>query len=109
MVSKFYTKRSKKINNIDNIKKDISKGTCVLYNLEIVFNQDTKSIYILDKTTNQKLYEQPFSSLLGAKQIAEHIGLKVVKQIKTQINFFNVDGSKRGYKHTISNNIKGVS
>ena len=96
------------LKNIDEILIKISSGEYDSDELEIVFNQGTKSIYILDITSNQKLYEQPFSSLLGAKQIAEHIGLKVVKQIKTQINFFNVDGSKRGYKNTISNKTKGV-
>ena len=101
----FYKNKSKVTNKLDSIKNFIFKGKYLPDELEIVFNQDEKLIIILDKKINQKIYTQRFSTLSAAKKIAEYIGLNVVKQIKTQVNFFNVDGSKRGYKYSSSNKI----
>ena len=85
------------LKNIDEILTKISSGVYDSDKLEIVLNQDTQQTNILDRTNNEIIFKQFFSTLGVAKKIAKTLGIKVIKRIKTQINFFNVDGSKRGY------------
>ena len=43
------------------------------------------------------LYTHDFGTMKVAKAIARSIGVPVVKFIRTQVTYYNVDGSKRGY------------
>jgi len=95
--------------SLELIKDSLRDGKYDLCDIELVYDDRCKEIYIFNKGKNKKLYRQSFTTLAISKKMAKYLGLDVVKRIKTQVNFFNVDGSKRGYKNAISNKTKGVS
>jgi hypothetical protein len=71
----------------------------------VELHQETHKVKVFaDKTYGDNctegeevLYTHDFGTMKVAKSIARTIGVPVVKFIRTQVTYYNVDGSKRGY------------
>ena len=65
----------------------------------VELHQETHKVRVFSGATDdaELLYTHDFGTMKAAKAIARTIGVPVVKFIRTQVTYFNVDGSKRGY------------
>lgn len=72
--------------------------------LEVVLDQGEHKVHVWEvykeganPDGDTLLYTHDFGTLKVAKSVAKELGVPVVKQVRTQTTYFNVDGSKRGY------------
>tara|TARA_R100001224_G_C4022056_1_gene149666 strand:+ start:280 stop:552 length:273 start_codon:yes stop_codon:yes gene_type:complete len=67
--------------------------------LWVELHQDTYRVYVFTGATDdaEALYTHDFGTMKVAKAIARAVNVPVVKNIRTQVTYYNVDGSKRGY------------
>ena len=65
----------------------------------VELHQDTHKVQVFTGPMDeaQVLYTHDFGTMKVAKAIARAINVPVVKFIRTQVTYYNVDGSKRGY------------
>jgi len=66
----------------------------------VELHQETHKVKVFADTATEGeelLYTHDFGTMKVAKAIARAINVPVVKFIRTQVTYYNVDGSKRGY------------
>lgn len=65
----------------------------------VELHQDTHKVHVFTGPMDdaETLYTHDFGTMKVAKAIARAINVPVVKFIRTQVTYYNVDGSKRGY------------